>query len=95
MSVEETLKYRLNQLDEMEEHHRETHKEFYNMIHDLKIEQANITAQYDSIMDSIKKMEEAVEELTAKPAKRWDTIIAAGITAVVSFVMAAVLSGTI
>lgn len=95
MSAEETLNYRLNQLHEMEERHRETHKEFYNMIHDLRLEQTNITAQYESILESIKKMEQAVEELTAKPAKRWDAIIAAGITAVVSFIMALVLSGTV
>lgn len=82
------IEFRLSRLEEDSRRNQETHKEFFARFEKFGNEHARIDAQYANIMTTLCKLEAAIEELKSKPAKRWDSVIAAAITGVVGFLIA-------
>lgn len=72
------------QMAEWKEQSRSTHKEFFDRIRELEKAQAVQREQYDTILEKLEELTKSVAELSAKPAKRWESVIAAVISAVVS-----------
>ncbi len=71
----EDIEYRIHALEVDSEHNQKTHKEFFARFEELKTEYTRIDVQYANILTSLAKMEASIEEMKAKPAKRWDGIV--------------------
>jgi len=65
------------------EKNTETHREMYDRLRKLEIDQAETKTQYGHIMETLVAIKSDVTELKSKPAKRWESVIAAIIAAVV------------
>lgn len=87
------LEGRVKALEEDSRRNQETHKEFFGRFERVGENYARIDAQYANIMSTLSRLDSAVEELKAKPARRWESVIAAAITGVVAFVLGLVLRG--
>ena len=71
----------------------ETHREMYERIRLLEIEQAETKTQYGHIMETLGAIKADVAELKSKPAKRWENVVDKVIFAVVGAGVAYILSG--
>ena len=89
----EDFEFRLVALEEDSRRNQQTHKEFFARFESQGKDYTRVDAQYSSIMSTLSKLERTVEELKDKPAKRWDTVIVAIITAVVGVVVGLVMHG--
>lgn len=87
------LEDRVRALEEDSRRNQETHKEFFARFERVGENYARIDAQYANIMSTLARLDTAVEELKSKPGKRWESIVAAVIAGVASFVVAWVLRG--
>ena len=76
------------QMDQWREQSRNTHKELFDRMRELEKAEAARNEQYESIMEKLDKLIAWQESQQAKPAKRWDAVIAAIITGVVGFLLA-------
>ena len=56
-------------------------------------EYTRIDTQYANILTTMGRMEASIADLTGKPGKRWNSVVAAIITGVVAFVLGLVLRG--
>lgn len=87
------VEYRLAALEEDSRRNQQTHKEFFGRFEKMATEYTRIDAQYANILTTLAKLEAAIEELKAKPSRRWDAVVGAAITGVVGFVVAWALRG--
>lgn len=71
----------------------ETHREMYERIRLLEIEQAETKTQYGHIMETLGAIKADVAELKSKPAKRWENVVDKIIFAVVGAGVAYILAG--
>ena len=71
----------------------ETHREMYDRIRQLEIEQAETKTQYGHIMETLGAIKADVAELKSKPAKRWENVVDKIIFAVVGAGVAYILAG--
>lgn len=68
-----------------------THREFYNMFNELKIDAQVQKSSFENILSVVNEIKADVKELKEKPSKRWDTVVvgfisgASGIIATVFF----------
>ena len=71
----------------------ETHREMYDRIRLLEIEQAETKTQYGHIMETLCTIKADVTELKSKPIKRWENVVDKIIFAVVGACVTFILSG--
>lgn len=89
----EDFEYRIKRLEDDSERNSAQHREFYNAFKELEKQNTRTEERYNTILTTMSETKTAVEELKSKPAKRWDAIIAAAITGIVSFVIGLLLRG--
>lgn len=58
---------------------------------DISIQFAKQDTKLDYIKDGMRELQENVRKFTEQPAKRWDTLVTAGLTCIVSLL----ISGTV
>ncbi|MCI7152856.1 MAG: hypothetical protein MR952_10515 [Flavonifractor plautii] len=89
-----TLKTRVDRLEKDFEAEKETnsqrHAEFYARIGKLEQVQAVSGTRLDTIMDKLDSIALDLTALKEKPSKRWETVVAALITGVVGYLLAAI-----
>ena len=69
------LEDRVTALEKDSERNQRTHKEFFGRFEKMSNEYTRIDSQYANILTTLAKLEKAIEEIKAKPAKRWDGIV--------------------
>ena len=82
-------------LKELREKNSKDHKEFYNRIETTEKDMVESIGDRKHINEKLDKIDVNVEALMQKPGKRYETIIACIITAVVSAVVGFVLNGVL
>lgn len=80
------------QMSEWREQSRQTHKEFFDRIRELEKAQAVQREQYDTILEKLAELARSISELSAKPGKRWESIVDKSIWAVLAAVIAFLLA---
>lgn len=73
------------------EKNAETHREMYDRLRRLEIDQAETKTQYGHIMETLGGIKADMAELKSKPAKRWESVIAAIIAALAGGIVTFVL----
>lgn len=81
------------QLDEYQAQSSNSHREIYSRLNTLETSSAVTQTRYDAIIEKLDGITKKVDELEQKPAKRWETVIASAISAVVAGVVAYLLAG--
>lgn len=66
----------------------DTHREMYDRLRKLEIDQAETKTQYGHIMETLVSIKSDVAELKSKPGKRWESIVGALISALVGGLIA-------
>lgn len=84
---------RISALEKDVERNSNQHREFYNSFKELEKRDAVTGERYGTILSTMAEMKTAIEDMKAKPGKRWESVIAAVITGVVAFVLGLVLRG--
>lgn len=74
-------------LEIAERNNAQAHKEIYKDLEEKAIRDARTDEKYNNIMQAIARLEVRVDDLTNKPAKRFDSIVAAAISAIVGGVI--------
>jgi len=64
-----------------------------NAVYELTAEMRVTNSRLENIEHGQHQLKEDVDELKAKPGKRWDTLITAVITAIVGLIVGAVVGG--
>lgn len=82
-----------SQLDEFQTQNGSSHKDIYNRLGALERSEAIQGERYTAIMGKLDILTNKVEKLEQKPAKRWEAVIAAAISALVSGVVVYLMSG--
>ena len=77
-------------LERESERNQETHKEFTTRLEEMNSARVRTDVQYTNILTKLEKLENAVEELKEKPAKRWETIVTTALQWLAVAVLAAV-----
>lgn len=77
-----TLYNRVNKQDEL-----------IGTVNKLAISVGELATGQKTITDNIKAMRNDVDELRQKPAKRWDAVIAAAISAIVAYIIGRITKG--
>lgn len=72
---------------------QEAHKEFYRRIRDLENDQAVNKEKLETIEGKIDSMDGKLDTLLAKPGKRWESIVAAVISALAAGMVGFFLAG--
>lgn len=84
-------------LEKLVEEHREKsskdHHEMYDRIRQLEIANAKTDTQYGQIMETLGTLKAEISALKEKPARRWEIVITAIITGVVSIVLGLIFAG--
>ena len=70
----------------------ETHREMFERVRQLEIEQAETKTQYGHIMETLGAIKADVSELKSKPAKRWEGIVDKILFGIVGAVLAYLLT---
>ena len=84
---------RIKALEEDSQRNQKTHKEFFSRFEALNLEAAGIQKDFQNILLVLNEVKADVKELKDKPARRWESIITAIITNVVSFALGMFLRG--
>ncbi|MEG0913716.1 MAG: hypothetical protein RSG53_08925 [Oscillospiraceae bacterium] len=100
MSEEEsTVGYRLKRLEDrlndLEEKNSTSHQKFYDRIEDIGKKIAVSENQYATMLSMMSEIKADVGAIKEKPTKRWESVIAAIIAAVVGVIMTLILTGKI
>lgn len=82
-------------LKELREKNSADHKEFYNRIESTEKAMVESMSDRKHINEKLDKIDLNVEALMQKPVKRYDTVVAGIITAVVGALVGFLLSGVI
>lgn len=90
---EDNVEFRLQALEEDSKRNQTTHKEFFARFEAIGKEHVRIDTQYGNIMTTLGTLSGSIEELKARPTKRWESVVSALIAGVVSFGVAWVLRG--
>lgn len=93
MPEENTMEYRVRALELDSGRNQVAHKEFYDRFEKMKSEAAVVAVQYANIMEKLGKLESAVDELKGRPARRWDALVAALLSAVVGVAVGLLIKG--
>lgn len=71
------------QLDEYQAQNGDSHREIYGRLNTLESTSAVQGTRFDFIIEKLDNLTRSVEEIKQKPAKRWEAVVAAVISAVV------------
>ena len=82
-------------LKELRDKNSKDHKEFYNRIEKAEKDMVESVGDRKHINEKLDKIDVNVEKKKKKPGKRYETIVACIITAVVSAVVGFVLNGVL
>lgn len=91
--ADEDVEFRLKALEEDSRRNQQTHKEFFARFEKMSTEYTRIDAQYANILTTLAKLETAIEEMKAKPGRRWEGIVDKALWAVAGALVAWVLAG--
>lgn len=69
----------------------ETHREIYERVRKLEIDQTETKVQYAHIMETLGSIKADLADLRSKPGRRWESIVAAALSALVGGVVAFLL----
>ena len=93
----EGLKYRIEILEKnynnLDEKNSEAHQAIFSNIETLKIENSVNNERYLQIIAKLDKLTDNFEKMAQKPEKRWEKVITTVIAAIVSAVMAVIITG--
>ena len=78
-------------ISSINEKNTETHREMYDRLRKLEIDQAETKTQYGHIRETLGGIKADMAELKSKPAKRWESVIAAIIAALAGGIVTFVL----
>lgn len=82
-----------HELEELRKKNSNDNKEFYNRIELLEKENALLKKDIEHIKETMDEMNENIKTLMQQPAKRYDTIVASVITAIIGAVIGFIMSG--
>ncbi|MDO4565872.1 MAG: hypothetical protein Q4B42_00925 [Oscillospiraceae bacterium] len=99
MSEESTIVFRLKRLeerlDDSEEKNLSAHQKFYDKIEDIGKKMAVSENQYATLLSVMNEVKADVSTLKEKPNKRWESVVAAIISAAVGVLCTLALTGQI
>lgn len=81
------------QMKDLQKQNGDDHKEFRDELHKLETEEAVQSERYTTILDKLDELNKKVDDLEAKPGKRWDSLIATIIASVVGGLVGFILRG--
>lgn len=87
------MQSRVEALEKDAQNNATAHLHFYDKFEAVLRSQAVTEERYNSIMTSVGKIENKIEELGGKPGKRWDTVITALIGAAVGLLVGLLSKG--
>lgn len=73
---------RVEELERKMNKNHESHKELFAMINESKLKRTIVETKIDEITRTLREIKDDIAELKQKPTKRWDTFVAALITAI-------------
>ena len=82
---------RVEALERENQRHTETHREIFSRLNKVEQDNAVQSEQYKTILDKLDALTAKVEQLEAKPGKRWESIVDKAIWAVCAAVIAFLL----
>lgn len=82
---------RVEALERENQRHTETHREIFSRLNKVEQDNAVQSEQYRTILDKLDTLTAKVEQLEAKPGKRWESIMDKAIWAVCAAVIAFLL----
>ena len=85
------LEQRLALLEKELARNAETHRNFFTRFEKMKEAQVRTDVQYANILTSLAKVEQGIEEVKGRPARRWETVISAALQWIVVAVLAAII----
>lgn len=83
---------RIIALEEAEKINREEHKEIMKRLNEKDIQDAVMREQLDTVVKTTSRIEEKIDEQNKVPANRWNTVVVAIITGIISAGIGAVIS---
>lgn len=88
---------RIIALEKDSERNQITHKEYFSRFEESNINGARSDEKYINLLAMMSEVKKTVDELVAKPAKRWDgltqTLIACAGTGILTFLITKLLGG--
>ncbi len=81
------------QLDEYQAQNADSHREIYGRLNTLERTSDVQGTRFDAIIEKLDNLTQNVEEIKQKPARRWEAVIAAVISALASGVAVWLLAG--
>lgn len=91
--MDDNVEYRLKVLEEDSKRNSDQHREFYAAFKALEKQNAVTEERYNTILSSLAETKKAVEDLKAKPAKRWEGLVDKLLFAVAGAVLAWLAAG--
>lgn len=96
---EKNIGYRMTRVEErvteLEEKNSITHREFYGRFEKITAAMAVTEDRYSALLNGINEIKSELAAMKDKPAKRWEAIVAAIITAIVGIVVTLAVTGKI
>jgi chromosome segregation ATPase len=87
------LEYRIERLEDDAAKNKSAHKEFYSRFEDIGKEQVKTETTYANILEKLGSLEAKVDGLASKPARRWESVVATLIAALVAAAVAYFIGG--
>ncbi len=81
------------QLDEYQSQNADSHREIYGRLNTLERTSDVQGARFDAIMEKLESLGKNVDELKGRPARRWEAVVAAVISAVAGGVAVYLMAG--
>ena len=92
---EHRIKSLEDDLRDLRERNSKDHKEFYNRIEATEKDMVESQGDRKHIREQLDKINDNVESLVQKPARRYETVVTSILTAVIGALVGFVLSGVI
>ena len=83
---------RIVALEEASKSNKEEHKEIMKRLNEKDIQDAVMREQLDTVVKTTNRIEEKIDEQNKVPANRWNTVVVAIITGIISAGIGAVIS---
>lgn len=83
--------HRIAEIEKDIQRNQTTHKEFYDRFEKMNGRMVGYEKDMSYLTSTVADISKDVKEIKEKPVKRWDTIVAAVISAVVAFVLRGIL----
>lgn len=87
--------HRIKSLEEDRDRNSNQHREFYSKFEEVNIKNATFEEKFNRIMATLDEIKRDLNELKCKPTKRWDSVVAAIISATVVIIVSYAFNGGI